>query len=106
MTWSTPSVLIGAAVFAAAFGLVAWWFSRRKGQPAAGLTVLAGVSGVHVGFWGVMEKQRWLYVPAVALILSAQVIAVTAGRRAARTSQAPDEPTTPTASGGPDGTGR
>lgn len=61
---TTRSVLIGAAVFAAAFGLLARWVSRRKGVPLAGLTTFLGIGGVYLGFWGVMKSTRWLYICA------------------------------------------
>lgn len=81
---ATRSVLIGAAVFAAAFGLLAWWVSRRKGIPAAGLSTFVGIAGVYTGFWGVMENRRWLYAPCVVLILASYAIQFAARRRLAR----------------------
>lgn len=71
---TSRAVLIGAAVFAAAFGLLAYRMSRRKGVPAAGLTTFFGIAGVYTGFWGVMERMRWLYAPCVVLILASYAI--------------------------------
>jgi hypothetical protein len=82
------SALIGVAVFAAAFGLLVWWMSRRKGIPAAGLTIFLGIAGVYIGFWGVMEKRHWLYVPCVLLMLASYVIEFAARRRSASRDKA------------------
>lgn len=84
---TTPSVLIGAAVFAAAFWLLVWWLSRRKGVPQAGLTTFLGIAGVYLGFWGVMKSAHWLYLPCVALILASSAIDFAARRRSARRGQ-------------------
>lgn len=84
---TTGSVLIDAAVFAAVFGLLVWWVSRRKGVPRAGLTAFLGIAGVYVGFWGVMKSTHWLYVPCVALILASYAIDFAARRRSARSDQ-------------------
>ena len=78
------SVLIGAAVFVAAFGLLGWRMSRRKSIPAAGVTTFLGVVGVYAGFWGVMENRHWLYFPCVLLMLASYAIQFAALRRAAR----------------------
>jgi drug/metabolite transporter (DMT)-like permease len=77
-------VLIGAAVFVAAFGLLGWRMSRRKSIPAAGVTTFLGVVGVYAGFWGVMENRHWLYFPCVLLMLASYAIQFAALRRAAR----------------------
>ena len=61
------AVLIYSGVFAAAFGLLVYWMSRRKGLPAAGLTTFLGIAGVYTGFWAVTERRHWLYAPAVVL---------------------------------------
>jgi hypothetical protein len=93
---TTSSMLIGTAVFAVAFGVLAWRMSRRKGLPAAGLATFLGIAGVYTGFWGVMEHRRWLYAPCVVLILASYAIQFAARRRSARgdkTARAPD--TTP-----------
>lgn len=78
---TSRAVLIGAAVFAAAFGLLAYRMSRRKGVPAAGLTTFFGIAGVYTGFWGVMERMRWLYAPCVVLVLASYAIDFAARRR-------------------------
>ena len=70
ITMTTGSVLIFAAVFAAAFGLLVWWLSRRRGKPEKALTIFLGIAGVCVGFWGVMTSLHRLYIPCVALILA------------------------------------
>jgi hypothetical protein len=81
---TTRSVLIFVAVFAAAFGLLVWWLSRRWGKPESGLTIFLGIAGVYVGFCGVMTSVHWLYVPCVALILASYAIDFTARRRSGR----------------------
>ncbi len=86
------SVLIGTAVFAAAFGLLAWWMSRRKGVPAAGWSTLLGISGVYIGFWAVMENRHWLYVPCVALILASNAIQFRAWRRSGHRGTTTEDP--------------
>ena len=88
---TTRSVLIFAAVFAAAFGLLVWWMSRRRGKPESGLTIFLGIAGVYVGFWGVMKSAHWLYVPCVAMILSSYAIDFAARRRAAHRDQCSGE---------------
>ncbi len=85
---TTRSVLVFAAVFAAAFGLLVWWISRRRGKPESGLTIFLGIAGVYIGFWGVMKSAHWLYVPCVAMILSLYAIDFAARRRAAHRDQA------------------
>jgi CHASE2 domain-containing sensor protein len=78
---TTGSVLIWAAVFAAAFGLLVWWLSRRRGTPESGLTIVLAAAGVYVGGWGVMKSVHWLYVSCVALILASYAIDYVARRR-------------------------
>ncbi len=84
---TTGSVLIFAAVFAAVFGLLVWWLSRRRGKPEMGLTIFLGIAGVYVGFWGVMRSVHWLYVPCAALILASYAFDFAARRRSARRHQ-------------------
>jgi hypothetical protein len=80
---TVDSALIGAAVFFAAFGLLGWWMSRRKGLRSAGLRILLGVAGVYIGFSGVLENRHWLYAPGLALILASNAIQFVAWRRSA-----------------------
>lgn len=90
---TASSVLARTAVFAVAFGLLAWWMSRRKDLPAAGLSTFLGIAGVYTGFWGVMEHRRWLYAACVALILASYAIQFAARRRSVREdkeTKAPD----------------
>jgi predicted PurR-regulated permease PerM len=84
-------VLIFAAIFAAAFGLLVWWLSRRRGKPESGLTIFLGIAGVYVGFWGVMTSVHWLVVPCVALILASYAIDFIARRRSGRSDQTTGE---------------
>jgi hypothetical protein len=91
VTMSTRSVLIFVAVVAAAFGLLVWWLSRRRGKPESGLTIFLGIGGVYVGFWGVMKSVHWLYVPCVALILASYAIDFAARRRAVRRDPSADQ---------------
>ena len=91
---SVRSVLIGAAVFAAAFGLLGWWMSRRKGLPAVGVTTVLGIAGVYTGFWGVLEHRYWLYLPSVLLILASYAIEFAASRRSARKDNITEGPDT------------
>jgi hypothetical protein len=90
---TTGAVLIGTAVLAVAFGLLAWWRSRRKGLRAAGLATFLGIAAVYTGFWGVLEHVGWLYVPCVVLILASYAIRFAAQHRSAsrdKVARAPD----------------
>jgi drug/metabolite transporter (DMT)-like permease len=80
---TTRSVLILAAVFSVAFGVLVWWLSRRRGKPER-LTIFIGIAGVYVGGWGVMTREHWLYVPCVTLILASYGFDFAVRRRSER----------------------
>jgi hypothetical protein len=84
------AVLLYAGVFAAAFGLLVYWMSRRKGLPAAGLTTFLGIAGVYTGFWGVTERRHWPYAPAVVLMLASSAIDFAARRRSRPRDSSPE----------------
>jgi len=65
---TTSSWLIYAAVFSAAFGLLAWWVFRRRGEPESGLTIFLAMAGLYVGIWSATKHVHWLTVPSLALI--------------------------------------
>jgi hypothetical protein len=92
---TVDSVLIVAAVLFAAFGLLGWWISRRKGVPAAALSALLGIPGVYIGLWGVLENRPWLYVPSMALILASYATQLAAWRRSAHRDAQPEDPSVP-----------
>ena len=92
---TVDSALIVTAMFFAAFGLLTWWMSRRKGLPSAGLPVLLGIPGVYIGFWGVLANRHWLYIPSLALILASVAIQFAAWRRSAHEQAKADDPGVP-----------
>jgi cation transport ATPase len=86
---SVNSVLIFGAIFAAAFGALVWWLSRRRGTPESGVTIFLGIAGVYIaGCWGLIKNERWLVVPGVALIVASYAFDFAARRRrSARSDQ-------------------
>lgn len=84
---TTGSALIFAAVFLAAFGVLVWWLSRRRGKPEYGLTILLGIAGVYVGAWAAMTSEHWLYIPCITLILASYAFDFVARRRHSTTGR-------------------
>jgi len=92
---TTNFALIYVAVICAAFGLLVWWVSHRRGWQQSGLTIFLAIGGCYVGLVGVTERVHWLYVPCVALILASYAIDFAVRRRSARSNQTTKDDGTP-----------
>jgi hypothetical protein len=68
---SNESLLIGAAVFAMAFGALATAFQNIRHPPARPIINFAGIAGVYLGLWAETEHMAWLYAPCLVLLLGA-----------------------------------
>lgn len=80
-------LVIGAAVCAAAFGVVVWFAERRKHRFAA-LNVLLGVPGVYLGFLTSLGAPKWLYIPCVTMLASSAFLQLVIEPRLRRRGQA------------------
>ena len=81
---TNKSLLIGAAVFAIAFGIFATVVERIRHPPATPVITFTGIAGVYLGLCGTIERIHWLYLPAVGLLLLATAPQVRALRRSSR----------------------
>lgn len=81
---TNESLLIGAAIFAAAFGVVVTVLERIRHPPATPVITFAGIAGVYLGLCASVEHMRWLYLPCVILLLSATASQLRAFRRSGR----------------------
>jgi len=68
---SNESLLIGAAVFALAFGVIVTVFEHIRHPPARPLINFTGIAGVYLGLWAETEHVVWLYAPCLILLLGA-----------------------------------
>jgi len=68
---SNESLLIGAAVFALAFGVLVTVLEHIRHPPAGPVINFTGIAGVYLGFWAETEHVVWLYAPCVILLLGA-----------------------------------
>jgi hypothetical protein len=66
--------LIIAAAVMLAFTPAALVMSRRQGARMAGVWVPAGIAGVYLWFWSLIEHVRWLAFAGVALIAASYAI--------------------------------
>jgi len=69
-------LIVGVAAAAAGFGVLVWLVERRKGDRHAGLAVLLGVPGVYLGFLVSLGATKWLYVPAITLIVMGTLVQI------------------------------
>jgi xanthosine utilization system XapX-like protein len=68
---TNKSLLIGAAVLMATFGILVTVLERIRHPPASPVVTFTGITGVYLGLCGTVEHIRWLYLPAVGLLLLA-----------------------------------
>ena len=81
---SNKSLLISAAVFMVAFGALVTVLEHVRHPPATPLLNFTGIAGVYLGLCAVVEHVRWLYVPAVILLLGAAATQLRAFWRSGR----------------------
>ena len=81
---TNESLLIGAAVFMLAFGVFVTVLERFRHPPATPVITFTGFAGVYLGLCATVEHIRWLYLPALVLLLSAAAIQLRAFRRSDR----------------------
>jgi hypothetical protein len=81
MAGHSAPLVIGGAAFLAVFGLLAWRFSRRKGDRYAGWVLLVGLPGLYLAFLASLGVARWLYIPGLGLLASSYVMQVVSWRR-------------------------
>jgi hypothetical protein len=68
---TNESLLIGAAIFALAFGVLVTALEHIRYPPATPLITFAGIAGVYLGLCATVENIRWLYLPCLILLLGA-----------------------------------
>lgn len=68
---NNESLLVGAAVFAPAFGALVTVFEHIRHPPARPVINFTGIAGVYLGLWAETEHTVWLYVPCMILLLGA-----------------------------------
>ena len=66
--------MVGAAVVLVGFGLVVWFLWRRKGDRATGPALLLGLPGLYLSLLAAVSGRRWLYLPAVVLVVSSYLV--------------------------------
>jgi hypothetical protein len=84
---SNESVLVGAAVFALAFGALVTVFEHIRHPPARPVINFTGIAAVYLGFSAETEHVAWLYVPCLILLLGATA----AQLRSSRPSRSGDD---------------
>ena len=71
MRMSNESLLVGAAIFAVAFGTLVTVLEHIRHPPAEPVINFTGIAGVYLGLWAETEHVAWLYVPCLILLLGA-----------------------------------
>ena len=92
---TNESLLIGAAIFASAFGVLVTALEHIRHPPATPLITFVGIAGVYLGLCASVENIRWLYLPCLILLLGASASQLRAFRRSGRNDD--DSPTGGTA---------
>ena len=92
---TNESLLIGAAIFAAAFGVLVTVLERLRHPPATPVITFTGIAGVYLGLWASVEHIPWLYLPCRVLLLGATATQLRAFWRSGRNDD--DGPTGGTA---------
>jgi len=77
-------LLIGAAVFMSAFGVLVTMLERIRHPPATPVITFTGLAGVYLGLSASVEHVRWLYLPCLILLLSATASQLRAVRQSGR----------------------
>lgn len=81
---SNESLLIGAAVFAVAFGALVTTLEHIRHPPARPVINFTGIAGVYLGLWAETEHVAWVYVPCVILLLGATAAQLRSSRPSGR----------------------
>jgi xanthosine utilization system XapX-like protein len=68
---SNESLLIGAGVFAVAFGVLVTTLEHIRHPPAKPVINFTGIAGVYLGFYAETEHVAWVYAPCLILMLGA-----------------------------------
>jgi hypothetical protein len=71
---SNESLLISAAVFMCALGVLVGVLERTRPPPATPGITFTGIAGVFLGLSATVEHIRWLYLPRVILLLGCAAI--------------------------------
>ena len=87
LTGPSVSFVLGLAAFFAVFGLLIWFVSRRKGDRDTSRLLLVGLPGVYFCGVAAVGAWKWLYVPGVALVVSAYVLQLVLWRQQASKSR-------------------
>ena len=81
---TNESLLISAAVFMLAFGVLVTVLERIRHPPATPVTTFTGLAGVYLGLCATVEHIRWLYLPCLILLLCYAATQLRALRRPSR----------------------
>jgi hypothetical protein len=73
--------MIGIAAFLTVFGLLIWYFERRKGRPYIGRTLLTGIPGVYLAGLPALGATKWLYIPGLGLVAACYLLQFAERRR-------------------------
>lgn len=68
------SLMIGAAGFLAAFGLLVWYLERRRHGRRIGKQLLVGLPGVYLAFLATLTAWKWLYIPGLGLLAAYYIV--------------------------------
>jgi hypothetical protein len=71
----SESVVIGAAAFLAAGGLVTWFWGRRKDR-FIGRSLFLGLPGIYLSGLASDGASKWLYIPGLTLLAAFYVMQV------------------------------
>lgn len=82
MRVSNESLLIGAAIFAVAFGALVTVLEHIRHPPARPVINFTGIAGVYMGLCALTEHVAWLYVPCLILLAAATAAQFRSSRRA------------------------
>lgn len=82
-------LLISAAIFMAAFGVLVTVLERIRHPPASPVVTFAGIAGVYLGLCAFVEHLRWLYLPCWILLLGATASQLRTFRRQGRNDDGP-----------------
>jgi hypothetical protein len=81
---TNESLLITAAAFMSAFGVLVTVLERIRHRPATPMINVSGIVGVYLGLCASVAHIRWLYLPCLALLLGFAATQLRAFRRSGR----------------------
>lgn len=86
---TSESLLIGAAILMAAFGVLVTVLERIRHPPATPVVTFTGIAGVYLGLCALVEHMPWLYLPCWILLLGATASQFRSFRRSDRNDDDP-----------------